>query len=352
VGTLLLSLPLAAAGQFREQLVTPPEGVSFAFENDMLGGRNATDRWFTNGLQLAGSYQPGREPELLQPLTAWSRRWLLPSRCDPADCELRVTAALGQSIYTPRDIEVADWQPRDRPWAAWLYGGIGLSSTSGNRHQVVALKVGPTGPAALGEAAQTFVHRYISDSPRPLGWDTQLRPRLGVQLSYLSTHRFRLFERFGWQASWGGTLGNLRTLARVGLALTWSWDVRDVAGQLPGGLDEGEFFVPDHPPDQHNDGSLLASLRRTVVYVHGQASAVAYNVFLQGRTFGGRPQITPLRLVATSTVGVSVPFGARGRHKIGLAWKERSPEFKVRGEAGRDFYQRWGVLTYSWAFDG
>jgi hypothetical protein len=49
-------------------------------------------------------------------------------------------------------------------------------------------------------------------------------------------------------------------------------------------------------------------------------------------------------------VGVSVPFGSRGRHRFGLAWKRRSPEFEGdRGDA-RDAWQRWGVVTYSWAF--
>src|SRR5574339_1002483 len=118
----------------------------------MLGGRNATDRWYTNGVHLAGSYKPGQEPALARPVTNWIRRWLWPQRCAP--CELRVTAALGQNMYTPRDIEIAEWQAHDRPGAAWLYGGVGLSSFAGNRHQVLSLKAGPTGPAALGEPAQ------------------------------------------------------------------------------------------------------------------------------------------------------------------------------------------------------
>jgi hypothetical protein len=348
----LLVLPAVAAAQLREQPVFPLEGVSIAFENDMLSGRNATDRWYTNGLQLAGSYKPGREPDIVRPVSDWTRRWLWPVGCAGTDCELRVTAALGQSMYTPRDIGVAQWQPRDRPWAAWLYAGVGLSSFAGNRHQMFGLKAGPTGPAALGEPAQSFVHEYISHSPQPQGWAHQVRPRLGVQVSYLSTHRFRLFERLGWQASWGGTLGNLRTLARVGLALTWSADARRTAGELPGGLDEGEFFVPDHPPDRHNDGSLRSSLRRTVLYAHAQASAIAYNAFLQARTYAGRPQVDLRHGVATTTVGVSVPFGSRGRHRLGLAWKRRSPEFTAQGTDGRDAWQRWGVVTYSWAIGG
>jgi len=53
---------------------------------------------------------------------------------------------------------------------------------------------------------------------------------------------------------------------RGGLALTWSADARRATGELPGGLDEGEFFVPDHPPDRYDDGSLVGALRRTVLH--------------------------------------------------------------------------------------
>jgi hypothetical protein len=74
-------------------------------------------------------------------------------------------------------------------------------------------------------------------------------------------------------------------------------------------------------------------------------------VFLEGRTYAGRPDIKPIREVLTTTVGLSLPLGSRGQHKLGLAWKQRSPEFRVRGEVGRDAYQQWGVMSYAFDFD-
>ena len=78
---------------------------------------------------------------------------------------------------------------------------------------------------------------------------------------------------------------------------------------------------------------------------------MAYNAFVEGRTYAGRPQIDLRPFVATTTVGVSIPVGPHGRHRFGLAWKRRSPEFTVEGAKGRDAWQRWGVVTYSWSLE-
>lgn len=321
-------------------------GWAFVFENDLIGTQSAQDRWYTNGLQLLLSFEPGREPALLKPALSWGR-WMVPSDCQGTGCGLTMNTVLGQNIYTPRQVDVAEPQLKDRPWAGWLYTGIGLTSFQGNRQQLMALKVGVTGPASLAEDVQKGAHCCLGSSKEPLGWDHQLRPRLGVQLSYLSTHYHFTDGPVGLQSSWGGSVGNIRTHLRGGLALTWSPAGGPQRGSQSGSLDEGEFFTPDFNA-QAVDGSIWDSLRHTVFFAHAQVSAVAYNVFLEGRTYAGRSQIDPERVVGTSTVGFMIPFGERGAHKLGLAWKRRTPEFKVQGtDPQADRYQSWGVLSYS-----
>jgi lipid A 3-O-deacylase len=349
-----------AAGSARAQAVLrdvevsePRQGYNLVLENDVLGAKGS-DRWFTNGVHFSTSFKRGQEPDLAEPILRLGR-WVLPDKgCSEGStlpaCGVTLTFGAGQNMYTPRLIDTPAPQLRDRPWAGWAYGGVGLSNYAGNRHQLLALKAGPTGPASLAEQAQTWVHRHISDSPRPLGWHNQLRPRLGFQLSYLSTHRYRVAELFGLQASLGGTLGNTRTMARAGAGVYWSAADSELTRHQTGTLDEGEFLVPDFNSGVRSD-TLLDALRHTVLYAHAQVSAVAYNVFLQGDTFAGKAQIEPIRKVLTTTLGVAVPIGINGQHKLGLAIKRRSPEFVVRGEVNRDFYQRWGVLTYSYDFD-
>ena len=322
------------------------KGWAFVLENDLLGTKNAKDRWYTNGMQLMLAFQEGREPALLKPTLSWGR-WMVPQDCESDGCGLTLDAVLGQSIYTPREVDVAEPQTRDRPWAGWLYGGIGLSNFSGNRHQVLAFKAGPTGPASGAEGLQKAAHCCLGSSKEPLGWDNQLRPRLGVQLSYLSTDYHFVNGPVGVQTSWGGTVGNVRTFLRGAVAMTWSPAGGQDRGMQSGGLDEGEFFTPDFSAHATR-GTLMDSLRHTVFYAHLQVSAMAYNVFLQGQTYKGRSEIDPERLVGTSTVGFTVPLGERGQHKVGVAWKRRTPEFEVRGaDPNRDRYQSWGMLSYS-----
>ncbi len=322
------------------------KGWAFVFENDLLGAQSAKDRWYTNGLELMLAFQPGREPDLLKPAVSWGQ-WIVPQDCQGSGCSLTMNTVLGQNIYTPRRVDVAEPQLKDRPWAGWLYGGIGLTSFSGNRQQTLGLKVGVTGPASLAEKTQKGAHCCLGSSKEPLGWDNQLRPMLGVQLSYLSTHYHFTDGPVGLQSSWGGSVGNVRTYLRGALALTWSPAGGTQRGSQSGSLDEGEFFTPDFNA-QAVDGSILDSLKHTVFFAHAQVSAVAYNVFLQGRTYSGRSQIDPERLVGTSTLGFMIPFGEQGQHKLSLAWKRRTPEFKVQGtDLQGDRFQSWGVLSYS-----
>lgn len=320
-------------------------GWALSFENDLIGTKSAKDRWYTNGLQLLLAYEPGREPEFLKPTLSWGQ-WLVPQDCQGSACKQTLSTVFGQNIYTPRHVDVAAPQLQDRPWAGWLYTGIGLNTVSGNREQLLGLKLGVTGPASLAENTQKAAHCCLGSSKEPLGWDNQLRPRLGVQLSYLSTHYHFTEGPVGLQSSWGGAVGNIRSYLRGGLAITWSPAGGTQRGSQVGSLDEGEFFTPDFNA-QAVDG-FWDSLKHTVFFAHVQVSAVAYNVFIQGRTYSGRSQIDPERWVGTSTVGFAIPFGERGAHKLGLAWKRRTPEFKVQGNASQDDrYQSWGVLSYS-----
>jgi lipid A 3-O-deacylase len=336
-----------------QRLNEPRQGLSVSLENDLFGAKGS-DRWYTNGVHLAGSFQRGQEPAALRPVLNLGR-WLLTAEgCSPgaADkaCDVNLTFGGGQNMYTPRHIDLASPQLRDRPWAGWLYGTLGLSQYDDYRHQMWTFKAGAIGPASLAEQAQTWVHRFISHSPRPLGWGNQLRPRLGLQTSYLSTRRYVLAKTVGLHLSWGGTLGNTRTLGRVGVGMNWSPASGEALHHQPGTLDEGDFLVPDFNSVAVGD-TVWEALLHTVFYAHVQGSAVFYNAFLQGESFAGRPQIEPIRGVVTTTLGFTIPVGSKGRHKIGLAFKRRSPEFSVRGEVSRDAYQRWGVLTYAVDFD-
>ena len=87
---------------------------TLTLENDLT---NDTDRYFTNGIRLSRTSPVGDVPEsvidFVQPLigTVGTVRW---------------TASIGQNMYSPSDITVKNPDPGDQPYAAWLYGSVGL----------------------------------------------------------------------------------------------------------------------------------------------------------------------------------------------------------------------------------
>ena len=59
---------------------------------------------------------------------------------DP-EAVVRVGFTLGQDIYTPRDIKIADPQPWDRPWAGWTYIGALVQAASPDTQDTVELNI-------------------------------------------------------------------------------------------------------------------------------------------------------------------------------------------------------------------
>ena len=102
----------------------------------------------------------------------------------------RYEILFGQSVFTPKDTAREDPDPDDRPYAGWLYGGVGLiQDTDRRRLDHLELLAGVIGPDAFGEEAQNDYHQFIGvDKSR--GWDEQLHNEPGVMLSYERKWRF------------------------------------------------------------------------------------------------------------------------------------------------------------------
>lgn len=90
--------------------------------------------------------------------------------------------SVGQNLYTPHNIlpEIPD--PKDRPYAAFLYGSVGMATIVENHLDSIELTAGVVGPLATGESTQKFVHSLI-DGDNPAGWDHQLRNEPGLMIS-------------------------------------------------------------------------------------------------------------------------------------------------------------------------
>ncbi len=279
--------PFAAAAQDDDKWM-----FNLQVENDLFAG---SDAHYTNGIRLSLLSPEGAVPEWVR-----SGADLIPMF--PIGGRLRVAYSLGQNMYTPSDIQTANPDPRDRPYAGWLYGGIGLVSDTGRRLDSIELDLGVIGPWSQAEPTQKFVHEIIG-SPRPQGWDYQLENEPGGVLFYETKWRnVKEFEVLGLGVDFtphvGAALGNVFTHAavggtvRVGRDLPADYGPPRIRPSLPG----SGFFTPSR-----NFGWYL--------FFGAEGRAVARNIFLDGNTFDDSRSVDKKILVGDLEAGIAITFG-------------------------------------------
>ncbi len=322
-----------------EEPVAPassPPVFAFYFENDAVGG---TDEHYTNGFKLAwmtGDLSEwGRE--------GWRRSFLnaLPFVNKPGRIK-NIGFALGQSIYTPRDIERVPPDPEDRPYAGWSYLELAFASRSTRVMDTFAVQIGMVGPHSYAEDFQRVVHEWI-DSRDPKGWDHQLEDELGINIAI--ERRLRLYarafnERLGLDVvPYGGvSVGNVSTFAKAGLTTRLGFSLPNDFGVdliRPSAVTLAPLNVePDGAPRRGSFGFF--------VYAGAEGRAVARDIFLDGNTFEDSPSVDRENFVADVFAGVGIVKGA-----FQLTYTEalRTREFK-----GQEKESRFGSLTMSWAF--
>lgn len=242
--------------------------VSFVLENDLFYN---LDQHYTNGVELAWT-SGAAAPDWAQRAASWVPLF-------PEDRVVRTVYRLGQAMFTPDDIEMANPPPGTRPYAGWLYASIGLIAESEHQLDQLQLTAGVVGPWSLAEPSQKLVHR-ITGAARPLGWDTQLKNEPGVVLSYQRSWRSYLSERvagFGIDVTphVGGALGNVYTFADVGATVRFGrYLPRDYGPpRIDPGVPGSRFFVPE---DRRFGWYLFAGV---------SGRAVLRNIFLDGNTW-------------------------------------------------------------------
>jgi hypothetical protein len=308
--------------------------ISIHFENDLFV---ATDRYYTNGVQIRWL---SRDLETAQ-LPAWALE------AKDAFALLRrpgfthnVGFAIGQSILTPRDLDVTVPDPDDHPYAAWLYGSLSLHHKKPTEAHTLELTLGIVGPAALGEEAQNGIHN-LRDLPEARGWDYQLDNEPGIILTYQQKRRFTWrppANPFGWGfdciPELSFSAGNVLTRSTLGCTVRFGWN-------LPQDFHDTRIRTAGSAPlaDGQNPDKSKWSLY-SFWGVEGQA--VAHNIFLDGNTFQGDPSVDREPWVAELHAGIGVRW-----HRVSLVWTSvfRTEEFEEQ-EDGHQF----GSLTLSWDY--
>lgn len=314
--TLFYFLVMAPVSYAQEAMPAPSKKslddkqiASFVLENDLFTG---TDRYYTNGIRFAYLTEEQRAPELVQRIVqhlpfAGRRNY-------------RISMAFGQNIYVPSSIEIANPSPDDRPYAGWLYGSLGLISDSGSILRTALLTVGVVGPSALAEPAQKFIHKVI-DSPKPLGWDHQLKDEPGVILTleqkWRSLYRFSpLGVEIDATPHVGVNLGNVNTDATIGTTFRIGFDLPADYGppRIRPSLPGSDFFIPHDTLS----GYLFAGI---------EGRGVARNIFLDGNTFRSGPSVDKNHWIGSAQIGAAITY-----HDVRISYTHvfQSKEFKTQ----------------------
>ena len=288
--------------------------VTVVMENDSIGG--GTDRNYTSGASINYTDVNAQFPRIAHDIDK-----LVPT------FEINQTSSihysLGQTIFTPKDTSQTTANLNDRPWAAFLYGTMGMITLTDNHTDEVEATLGIVGPAALGEQSQKFIHKHITDSPIPKGWSNQLKNEPGVMLAWQRSWPMFWQKQTGdyfWSVKpyVGATLGNIRTYANTGFTVRlspsdskWQDTPIRIRPAMPG---SGIYEIPR----KKWSWSLFTGL---------ETRAVARDIFLDGNTFAKSHSIDKNSLVADATAGASLTYN---NTRISYTVVYRTKEFKTQ----------------------
>jgi len=307
-------------------------------ENDTL--YTHTDKHYTQGLRVSALSPPIGD--------GWANGlYALPHSIPtvfPDNGTRRASIFLGQSIFTPVNIDSKPPNSRDRPYGGWLYLGGSLLQETGNQLENLELDLGVVGPGAFGQQTQNDWHQFIGIH-RARGWSSQIQNEPGVVLSYERLWRLSLLNIGGaseavkngvdFVPQLGGSAGNVVTYGEAG-----------------GMVRIGRHLEADYGPvrirpamsgtDYFNDANLGDDIG-FYIFAGAQGRIVGHNVFLDGNTFRQSPSVTRKTFVADLQAGVSVFWSSRLR--LDASVMRRTDEFA--GQSRQDILGT-AAFAFSW----
>lgn len=317
-------------------LARHPALYNFHFDNDLFYG---TDRDYTNGVKfswVSANLKDYTEDPCLPPWVRRLNRFF--GTVHPGGYTSRnMAVTAGQSMFTPRDKRRADLIPNDRPYAGWLYLGLGYNARNARQMDTVEIDLGVVGPASLARQSQNFIHD-LRGFQRFNGWNNQLRNEPGLQI--VVERRKRVWENAGGAepkfdaiTHYGASLGNVSTYLNTGLEMR-------VGSRLP-----NDFGTSPIRPAGDSNAPLEGAVTHRFsggglhAFISADARLVARDIFLDGNTFADSHRVTKKPLVGDVAAGVAWQWPGG---KITYAHYVRSREFK-----GQDAAHSYGSVTLS-----
>ncbi len=337
---LLSALLLIPISSLAEEEYDNSWTFNFHFENDLFAD---TDQNYTSGVKFAWvspdltRYRDDKQlPEWIYPYIE-----ALPFINEPG-LERNIVISFGQSIFTPQDTERTDLITDDRPYAGWLYFGLGFHSKSKSQLDTMEIQLGVVGELSLARQTQVLVHELRGIST-PKGWDHQLENEPGLNFIYERKWRSALSGDgrgigFDVITHAGAALGNIYTYANLGLELRGGWNLPEDFGTStirPGGDTNDPVAKTD--PRRAKDTRFGFHL-----FAFTDGRAVARDIFLDGNSFSDSHSVDKRKFVADVAFGAALIYG---RFKLSLARVYRTREF-----FGQPSRHRFGSITLSYTF--
>ncbi len=309
------------------------------FENDLFSG---TDEHYTSGVKLSWSSR-----NLEQLSDSPYANPLLPifdliPYINNKDHQKNLVFALGQNIYTPVDTETAVLITDDRPYAGWLYLGVGVVWKDAQVRNSLILDVGVIGSWSYAEQTQRQIHD-LRGFESPKGWDNQLNDEVGFTLSYQRTWRWPPHARrsgLDWEVlpHAGVALGTVRTHANIGSEVRFGLNLPDDFGTAA----IGPAATTSTPVDGYQAAARSRFDLGLYFFARAEGRAVGRNIFLDGNTFSDSHSVGSNVFVADLSAGAAVNYK---NTKLAYALVYRTEEFDEQ-ERGQVF----GTLSLNWTF--
>jgi hypothetical protein len=276
------------------------------------------DRHYTHGIRIVGTSGDVQDPMWLRPF-----QWLPLFPDGGPSASRRYEILGGQNMYTPEDTMRSSPDPRDRPYAGWLYGGVGLlQDTDTRQFDRFAITIGTIGPSSGAGQVQTKWHTLIA-TDRPNGWNAQLRDEPTLDL--YRERKWRLHRPLG-------SALEVDALPQVSLRLGNVYDYVGAGAMVRVGRNLKVDYGP--PRIDENLGSTYVNPANGdggwawYMFLGTEGRLVGRNIFLDGNSFERSPSVAKEVAVADAMAGAAVVYQ---HFRLAYTYVYRSNEFERQG---------------------
>lgn len=320
---------LAAALVSYAEKISQTDSITVTLENDVFAG---TDADYTAGTEIAWSFAAKTSFDDLENLPQWcvSLAQMTPLGKRQYDT-VGSNIAIGQKIYTPRDLSRSELIEDDRPYTGWTYLNFALHGRKADRLDSFSISLGVVGPDSFAEDIQRGIHELIDDAD-PQGWDNQLNNEIGVVANFQQDRR-----RWRWQNEndLGSELVETRSLSlgNVDTSLSYGYRLR-LGKNLPSDFLSGRIRNSQPGLAPLSEKSYIPNRpRRFFLEAAATGSYVAHNIFLDGNTFEDSHSVDKRKFTGEASLGLG--FETKGM-RLSLLYTFRTEEFTTQ-DGGSSF---------------